>query len=137
MILRPSGAKLSQFMINRPATDDPVGLYCSAHLGNVVPANGRHLLVNAWYTGGVDVIDFTNPRRPREIAFFDRDGDNWSAYWYEFGSQAVTGRLRIYATDGVEDPAIGNGLQVFDMKTGGRRAGVDHLNPQTQEFIFP
>jgi hypothetical protein len=31
--------------------------YCSAHLGVPVPTGDRYLLVNAWYTGGVDVID--------------------------------------------------------------------------------
>lgn len=131
-----TGAKLSHFFVNRPGPPtDPVQ-YCSAHLGNVVPANGRYLLVNAWYTAGVDVIDFTNPRNPREIAFSDHVGDNWSAYWYETGS-FVTGRMRIYGTHGVEDPAAGDGFEAFEAKTGSRRKGVDHLNPQTQEFMFP
>ncbi len=132
-----TGEKLSHFMINRTDPNDPVAQYCSAHVGNVAPTDGRYLLVNAWYTGGVDVIDFTNPRRPREIAFFDRDGDNWSAYWYEQGASFVTGRMRIYATDGVEDPSAGGGFQALETKTGARRVGVDHLNPQTQEFRFP
>lgn len=136
-----TGEKLSHFFVNRPEADDPVTEYCSAHLGNVVPATGRYLLVNAWYTAGVDVIDFTNPRNPREIAFFDRHGDNWSAYWYEQGSSFVTGRMRIYATDGVEGvfldpPVFGEGFQVLEMKTGSRRKGVSHLNPQTQEFML-
>lgn len=131
-----TGEKLSHFFINRPGPPTDPHQYCSAHLGNVVPANGRYLLVNAWYTGGVDVIDFTNPRRPREIAFSDEVGDNWSAYWYEPGSSAMTGRLRIYATHGVEDPPVGDGLEVFEMKVGSRRVGVDHLNPQTQEFML-
>ena len=136
-----TGEKLSHFFINRPGVPgDPVQ-YCSAHLGNVAPVQGRYLLVNAWYTGGVDVIDFTNPRRPREIAFSDQVGDNWSAYWYEQGSSFVTGPMRIYATHGVEHVASGvgpsKGFQVFEMKTGSRRLGVDHLNPQTQEFMFP
>lgn len=137
-----TGKKLSHFFINRPETEDPVSLYCSSHLGNVVPVEGRYLLVNAWYTGGVDVIDFTNPRRPREIAFFDRDGDNWSAYWYEHGPPFVTGPMKIYVTDGVEgvfaDPLVpGEGFQALEMKTGSRRVGVNYLNPQTQEFKFP
>ena len=28
-----------------------------------------YLLVNAWYTGGADVIDFNNPRQPFEATF--------------------------------------------------------------------
>jgi len=131
-----TGKKLSHFFINRAVPDDP-HQYCSAHLGNTVPANGRYLLVNAWYTGGVDVIDFTNPRNPREIAFSDQVGDNWSAYWYEHGSPFVTGRMRIYGTHGVEDPAVGDGFEAFETKVGSRRVGVNYLNPQTQEFMFP
>src|SRR2546425_194254 len=116
-----TGEKLSHFFINRPGVPgDPVQ-YCSAHLGNVAPVQGRYLLVNAWYTGGVDVIDFTNPRRPREIAFSDQVGDNWSAYWYEQGSSFVTGPMRIYATHGVEHVASGvgpsKGFQVFEMRS--------------------
>jgi hypothetical protein len=65
-------------------------------------------------------------------------GDNWSAYWYEQGSSFVTGHImRIYATHGVENPSAGDGFEVFDTQTGSRRVGVDHLNPQTQEFMFP
>lgn len=132
-----TGEKLSHFFINRPGPPTDPHQYCSAHLGNVVPASGRYLLVNAWYTGGVDVIDFTNPRNPREIAFSDQVGDNWSAYWYEHGSPFVTGRMRIYGTHGVEDPPVGDGFEVFEMKVGSRRVGVNYLNPQTQEFMFP
>jgi hypothetical protein len=48
-------------------------------------------MVQAWYQGGVSVFDWTDPRNPREIAFFDRGpvdstrmamGGSWSAYWY-------------------------------------------------------
>lgn len=131
-----TGKKLSHFFINRPGPPGEEPSYCSAHLGNVVPVRGRYLLVNAWYTGGVDVIDFTNPRRPREIAFSDQVGDNWSAYWYENGSSSVPGRLRIYATHGVENPPVGDGLEVFEMMSGDGAADVDHLNPQTQEFML-
>jgi hypothetical protein len=42
----------------------------------------------------------------------------------------------IYATQGVEDPAEGEGFQAFLFKIGSRRKEVNHLNPQTQEFIF-
>jgi hypothetical protein len=98
-----------------------------------VPMPGRDLLVNAWYTARVDIIDFTEPRNPREIAFYDLDGDNWSAYWYEHGSPHPGAPLRIYASDGVRNPAIGAGLQAFVAAVSGRRIGLDHLNPQTQE----
>jgi hypothetical protein len=56
-----------------------------------MPIMGVHkdLLVNAWYMGGVDVIDFTNPRAPKEVAFYDiapsgpTGSDNWSASPYQ------------------------------------------------------
>jgi hypothetical protein len=36
------------------------------------PVPGRDVMVQGWYQGGVDVIDFTDPDKPVEIAFFDR-----------------------------------------------------------------
>jgi hypothetical protein len=122
-------------MIDRP--DEHA--YCGTHQGNVVLRPGRNLLVQAWYQGGVNIVDFTNPRKPREIAFFDlhpemegdHGSDNWSHYWYERdpkpGSPLIT-----YGTDGHDEH--GRGFQVFESTVGqGKRIGLDHLNPQTQE----
>ena len=50
------------------------GAYCSAHMGMAVMDIGKDLLVNAWYTGGVDVINFTNPKKLKEIAWYDIAG---------------------------------------------------------------
>lgn len=130
-----TGAKLSEFRMPRSDPADHIRQYCSAHLGIAVPMPGRDLLVNAWYSGGVDVIDFTNPRRPREIAYYDVDGDNWSAYWYENGTPHPGSPLRIYASDGVENAAAGDGFQALSAAIRGRRVGLDHLNPQTQEQL--
>jgi hypothetical protein len=56
-----------------------------------VPVPGRDVFVQAWYQGGVSVIDFTDSARPVEIAYFDRGpvhkdalvlGGYWSTYWY-------------------------------------------------------
>jgi hypothetical protein len=64
---------------------------CVAHNGSMIPIPGRDIMVQAWYQGGVSVFEFTDPKRPREIAFFDRGpsdstrmgpGGSWSAYWY-------------------------------------------------------
>jgi hypothetical protein len=64
---------------------------CVAHNGSLVPIPGRDVMVQSWYQGGVSVFDWTNAKRPREIAFFDRGptdstrmapGGTWSAYWY-------------------------------------------------------
>jgi hypothetical protein len=124
-----TGERLSHFMISRSHQKEEPD-YCSAHLGNVVPATDRYLLVNAWYTGGVDVIDFSNPRMPREIAFWDDPGDNWSGYWYE---RTGTGPLNVFGTHGVEDPADSMGFQAFLANVSASRVGFNHLNPQVQE----
>lgn len=131
-----TGAKLSEFRMPRSDPNDHVDQYCSAHLGIAVPMPGRNLLVNAWYTAGVDVIDFTSPRHPREIAYYDVDGDNWSAYWYEHGRPHPSSPLRIYASDGVENPPSGDGFQALAAAISGPRIGLDHLNPQTLERVI-
>ncbi|MFA9199661.1 MAG: DUF305 domain-containing protein [Cypionkella sp.] len=80
---------------------------CVAHNGSIIPVPGRDIFVQAWYQGGISVIDFTNPANVKEIAYFDRGpvdkdqlvtGGYWSAYWYNG---------RIYATE------IARGLDVF------------------------
>ncbi len=74
---------------------------CVSHNGSLIPVPGRDIMVQGWYQGGVDVIDFTDADRPFEIAYFDRgpadvpaaDGapnsrargtiaGSWGAYWY-------------------------------------------------------
>jgi hypothetical protein len=49
---------------------------CVSHNGGLVPVPGRDIMVQGWYQGGVDVIDFTDPDRPFEIAYFDRGPAN-------------------------------------------------------------
>jgi len=63
---------------------------CVAHNGNLIPVPGRDLMLQAWYQGGISIVDFTDPARPTEIAYFDRGpvgerlmiGGHWSAYWF-------------------------------------------------------
>jgi len=64
---------------------------CVAHNGSLIPIPGRDVMVQAWYQGGISVFDFTDPKNPKEIAFFDRGpvdstrmimGGSWSVYWY-------------------------------------------------------
>ncbi len=76
---------------------------CVAHNGSLVPIPGRDVEVQAWYQGGVSVMDFTDPKNPFEIAYFDRGpidaktlilGGDWSAYWYNgyiYGSEIARG----------------------------------------------
>jgi len=131
-----SGAKLSEFRFPRQSRGDVADTYCSAHLGLPVPRPGRDLLVNAWYRGGVDVIDFSNPRAPFEAAWYTRDNaDNWSAYPYEPNPKAGS-PLTIFGNSGVHVPAKGHGFEVYSADLGGKRIGLDHLNPQTQERVI-
>lgn len=83
---------------------------CVAHNGSIIPVPGRDIFVQAWYQGGVSVIDFTDSENPVEIAYFDRgpiDAEQlvlagyWSAYWYDG---------RIYGTE------IARGLDVFALE---------------------
>ncbi|GAA2380488.1 LVIVD repeat-containing protein [Nonomuraea africana] len=64
---------------------------CVAHNGSLIPVKGRDIMVQAWYQGGISVVDFTDSSRPEEIAYFERGPDNtapalsggfWSAYYY-------------------------------------------------------
>jgi hypothetical protein len=76
---------------------------CVAHNGSLIPIPGRDIFVQAWYQGGVSVMDFTDPAHPFEIAYFDRGpldpaksslGGYWSAYWYNgyiYGSEIARG----------------------------------------------
>ena len=82
---------------------------CVAHNGSLVPVPGRDIMVQAWYQGGISVLDFTDSSNPVEIAFFDRGpidaerfvmGGFWSSYWY---------RGYIYATE------IARGLDVLEL----------------------
>lgn len=64
---------------------------CVAHNGSIIPVPGRDLFAQAWYQGGLSVMDFTDSANPKEIAYFDRGpindkqlvlGGYWSVYWY-------------------------------------------------------
>ena len=64
---------------------------CVAHNGSLIPIPGRTIMVQAWYQGGISVFEWTDPKHPHEIAFFDRGpndgtrlagGGFWSVYWY-------------------------------------------------------
>lgn len=79
---------------------------CVAHNSSVIPVPNRDIYVQAWYQGGVSVVDFTDTANPVEIAFFDRGpinspnpaglnlGGLWSAYWYNgfiYGTEIARG----------------------------------------------
>lgn len=98
----------SHYKMSAPQTDTE---NCVAHNGSLIPVPGRDIFVQAWYQGGVSVVDFTDSMNPVEIAFFDRGpideeelitGGYWSTYWYNG---------HIYATE------ISRGLDVIAMQS--------------------
>ena len=117
----------SYYKISRVNTNEE---NCVAHNGSLIPVPGRDVMVQAWYQGGISVWEFTNPYRPREIAYFERGplsterlivGGSWSAYWYNG---------RIYSSD------IQKGLDVLAVRDW-RLFGADlyrtrQFNAQTQ-----
>jgi hypothetical protein len=87
-------------------------------------------MVQAWYQGGVSVWDFTDARRPHEIAYFDRGplsptqlllGGAWSAYYYNG---------YIYATDTQKGLDV---IDIRDLRTATAKfVRHDEFNAQTQ-----
>jgi hypothetical protein len=112
---------------------------CVAHNGSLIPVPGRDLKVQAWYQGGISIMDFTDAEHPVEIAYFDRGpidpnmlvlGGHWSAYWYNG---------HIYASE------IARGLDILDLTPtkflsqneidAANAVRVAELNVQNQEKI--
>jgi hypothetical protein len=112
---------------------------CVAHNGSLIPVPGRDIEVQAWYQGGVSIVDFTDAEHPFEIAYFDRGpidprvlvlGGEWSAYWYNGN---------IYGSE------IARGLDVFELTptkfltqneiNAAKTVRVSELNVQNQQKI--
>jgi hypothetical protein len=112
---------------------------CVAHNGSIVPVPGRDILVQAWYQGGVSVMDFTDSSAPKEIAFFDRGpvsatslvlGGIWSAYWYNgqiHGSEIARGfdTFRLTPSGHLTEAEI----------AAARQVRVAQLNAQNQQRV--
>jgi hypothetical protein len=112
---------------------------CVAHNGSLIPVPGRDIEVQAWYQGGISIVDFTDAAHPFEIGYFDRGaidpkmlvlGGDWSAYWYNG---------HIYASE------IARGLDVFELTPtkfltqneidAAKTVVVNELNVQNQQKI--
>jgi hypothetical protein len=112
---------------------------CVAHNGSLIPVPGRDIEVQAWYQGGISIMDFTDADHPVEIAYFDRGpidpkmlvlGGDWSAYWYNG---------HIYASE------IARGLDIFELTPtkfltqneidAAKAVRVAEFNVQNQEKI--
>jgi hypothetical protein len=112
---------------------------CVAHNGSLIPVPGRDIEVQAWYQGGISIMDFTDAAHPFEIGYFDRGpidpktlvlGGDWSAYWYNGN---------IYGSE------IARGLDVFELTPtqfltqneidAAKTVQVGELNVQNQQKI--
>ena len=115
---------------------------CVAHNSSLVPVPGRDILVQAWYQGGLSVIDFSDTANPVEIAYFDRGpvnspnpaglnlGGLWSTYWYNgqvYGSEIARG----FDTFGLETSDL---LSENELDAA-REVQLDEFNAQHQEKI--
>ena len=126
---------------------------CVSHNGSLVPVPGRDIMVQGWYQGGVDVIDFTDADKPFEIAFFDRGavdappaaGDSaisrvrgtiagsWGAYYYNgyvYSSEMARGLdiLELMPTDKLSANEL----------AAARLVRFDEFNPQSQpKIVWP
>ncbi len=138
-IFRLEGNKLkfaSYYKVPAAQTDTE---NCVAHNGSLIPIPGRDIEVQAWYQGGISVMDFTDAEHPVEIAYFDRGpiypnmlvlGGHWSAYWYNG---------KIYASE------IARGLDIFELTPtkfltqneidAAKTVRVAELNVQNQQKI--
>ena len=115
---------------------------CVAHNGSLIPVPGRDIKVQAWYQGGISIMDFTDANKPSEIAYFDRGpidpkmlilGGSWSAYWYNG---------QIYSSE------IARGLDIFELTPSkyltqneidaAKAMKVAELNVQNQrKIVYP
>ncbi|MFC7644932.1 LVIVD repeat-containing protein [Streptosporangium lutulentum] len=102
---------------------------CVAHNGSLIPVKGKDIMVQAWYQGGISVVDFTDSSKAKEIAFFERgpdaasplSGGFWSAYYYNgyiYGSDFNLGLDVLKINDRRTDDA--------------KKVKFDSLNTQTQ-----
>ena len=76
---------------------------CVAHNGSIIPIPNKDIFVQAWYQGGISIMDFTDSSNPLEIAYFDRGpifedllitGGYWSTYFYKgfiYGTEITRG----------------------------------------------
>ena len=115
---------------------------CVAHNGTLIPVPGRDIMAQGWYQGGMSVFDFTDPAKPKEIAFFDRGplrgdslkiGGYWAAYWYNghlFGTEMARGLDLLELTPG---PMLSR-----DEIEAAKLVRTDVLNPQLQtKIVWP
>ena len=114
---------------------------CVAHNGSIIPVPGRDLFAQAWYQGGLSVMDFTDSANPKEIAYFDRGpidakqmvlGGYWSIYWYNghiYGTEITRG-IDVFA---LEPSEYLTEAEIAAAKAATYEGG--RFNPQTQTRV--
>ncbi|MBM88416.1 MAG: DUF305 domain-containing protein [Gammaproteobacteria bacterium] len=127
----------SHYKLSAPQTDTE---NCVAHNGSLIPVPGRDIFVQAWYQGGVSIVDFTDSANPIEIAFFDRGpldeeelitAGYWSTYWYGgyiYGTEIARG-LDVFALE-PSDFITENEIAAASLKEANLT-----VNAQTQERV--
>lgn len=148
-VLTVANRKLTQHAYVKLPSSQTAQENCVSHNGSLVPVPGRDLMVQGWYQGGVNIIDFTDPDHPFEIAYFDRGpidsppadsaaagrgrgtiGGSWGAYWYNG---------RIYSSE------MARGLDILELVPtkylsaneieAAKLVRMDEFNPQSQPRV--
>ena len=124
----------------QPPHELPGTSWCTSAQLNVIPlADGRDVLVSAWYTGGTSVVDFTDPRSPSEIAYFvaspgdpETGSATRAAYFYD-------GLIYVQNTHGcLNGVCLGptaRGLDVLELAGLGESLPMDRFDMGLQECI--
>ena len=128
----PEPALISRYTIPRP---QPATSECVSHNATAIPVRKRYLASAAYYQGGVSVVDFTDVRNPREVAFADvadatGSSDEWSSYWYNGRIYSNTGLGRANAPNRGFDVWKPTGELARQVRGAER---WEYSNPQTQE----
>ena len=113
---------------------------CVAHNGSIIPIPNKDIFVQAWYQGGISIIDFTDSSKPVEIAYFDRGpiledilitGGYWSTYYYDgfiYGTEITRG-LDVFKLTPSEYLSK---EEIFAASTAYPAIGSKVFNPQQQ-----
>ncbi len=148
-----SGGKMTQHAYFKIPSAQTPQENCVSHNGGLLPVPGRDIMVQGWYQGGIDAIDFTDPDHPFEIAFSDRGpvdappapgdtanaavsrqrgsiGGSWGAYYYNG---------YVYSSE------LARGFDVYELTptpqlssnelAAARLVHLDQYNPQSQPHI--
>ena len=113
---------------------------CVAHNGSIIPIPDKDIFVQAWYQGGISIMDFTDSLNPIEIAYFDRGpiledilitGGYWSTYFYEgfiYGTEITRGLdvFRLIPSEYLSESEITAASNAYPVE------GTRVFNPQQQ-----